>query len=39
LQKRAAEKTAEAAQKDSGGGLGGMLGGSSRRQLTAGVDR
>jgi DNA helicase HerA-like ATPase len=42
LKKRAAEKTAEAAQKDSGGGLGGMLGsifggGSSRRMSTGEV--
>jgi len=42
LQKRAAQKTAEATQKDSGGGLGGMLGGifgggSSRRASTGEV--
>ncbi len=42
LKKRAAQKTAEAAQKDSGGGLGGMLGGifgggSSRRMSTGEV--
>ncbi len=42
LQKRAAEKTAETAQKDSGGGLGGMLGGifgggSPRRMSTGEV--
>jgi len=42
LQKRAAQKTADAAQKDSGGGLGGILGGifgggSSRRASTGEV--
>jgi hypothetical protein len=37
LQKRAAEKTAEAAQKDSGGGLRGIFGGSSRRASTGEV--
>src|SRR5579871_495563 len=42
LQKRAAEKTADAAQKDSGGGLGGVLGsifggGSSKRASTGEV--